>query len=133
MFEREYGIGIIGNGHYVPKNVVTNEMIEAWTGVPAANIEAKIGIKTRFVVDDDESASSMSYKAAQLAISKSGIDVKEIGLIIVCSFTGDYVFPAMACKVQDLIGATNAGALRLNGELHKLSGGIVSCIGPHEG
>jgi 3-oxoacyl-[acyl-carrier-protein] synthase-3 len=113
MVEPEYGIGIIGNGHYVPKNLVTNDMLEEWTGVAAASIEAKIGIKTRFVVDDDESASSMSCKAAQLAISKSGIDVKEIGLIIVCSFTGDYVFPAMACKVQDLIGATNAGAFDL--------------------
>ena len=38
-----YGIGIIGNGHYVPDNLITNEMLEEWTGVPASSIETRIG------------------------------------------------------------------------------------------
>jgi 3-oxoacyl-[acyl-carrier-protein] synthase-3 len=110
MTSKEYGIGIIGNGHYIPSNIVTNEMIEAWSGVPAGEIVKRIGVKTRYVVDEDESASSMSVKSALSALGKSGISPDLIDLIIVCSFTGDYVFPAMACKVQELIGAKNAGA-----------------------
>ncbi len=106
----EYGVGIIGHGHYIPANPITNEMLEDWTGVSASYIESRTGIKTRFVVDENETASSMSAKAAHLAISKSEISPDQIGLIVVCSFTGDYVFPPMACKVQELIGAKNAGA-----------------------
>jgi 3-oxoacyl-[acyl-carrier-protein] synthase-3 len=110
MTGKEIGVGIIGNGHYIPSNLVTNDMIEEWSGVSVSDIENRIGVKTRYVVSEDESASSMSVKSALSALDKSGISPELIDLIIVCSFTGDYVFPAMACKVQDLIGAKNAGA-----------------------
>lgn len=107
------GVGILGVGKYVPGKVVTNEMLEEWTGMSAQAIVKKIGIETRYVVEDHETASGMSAFAAKQAIEMSGIDANQIGLIIGCGFTGDYVFPAMACKVQDLIGAKNAGAFDL--------------------
>lgn len=109
----EYGVGIIGNGHYVPDNLVSNEMLEQWTGTSAELIESRTGIKSRFIVNEDETASSMSIKAANNALAKSGILPEDIDLILVCSFTGDYVFPAMACKIQELLGAKNAGAFDL--------------------
>lgn len=109
----EYGVGIVGNGHYIPDNLVSNEMLEQWTGTSAEFIESRTGIKSRFIVNDDETASSMSIKAANNALEKSGILPEDIDLILVCSFTGDYVFPAMACKIQELIGAKNAGAFDL--------------------
>lgn len=104
------GIGILGTGKYVPTKVITNQMLEEWTGVPAAKIVERIGIETRFIVEDNETASSMSATAANQAMASAGINADQIDLIIVCSFTGDYVYPAMACKVQELIGAKNAGA-----------------------
>jgi len=104
------GVGIIGAGRYVPKVLVTNQMLENWTGMSGLRIEELTGIQTRFVAEDDESASSMSAKAALDAMSRAGITPNQISLIIACTFTGDYVFPAMACKVQELIGATKAGA-----------------------
>jgi len=105
-----HGVGIIGVGKYVPGNLVTNEQIEEWTGMPAHTIVEKTGIEQRYIAHDKETASAMSTTAANQAIEMAGINPDEIGLIIVCSFTGDYVYPAMACKVQDLIGARNAGA-----------------------
>lgn len=109
----EYGVGIVGNGHYVPDNLVSNEMLEQWTGTSAELIESRTGIISRFIVNEDETASSMSIKAANNALEKSGILPEDIDLILVCSFTGDYVFPAMACKIQELLGAKNAGAFDL--------------------
>lgn len=108
--QEQSGIGVIGVGRYVPSKVVTNEMIEQWTGVPAQKISQQIGVETRFIVEDHETASGMSATAAQQAIAMAGIDPTAIDLIIGCSFTGDYVYPALSCKVQDLIGAKNAGA-----------------------
>jgi 3-oxoacyl-[acyl-carrier-protein] synthase-3 len=107
------GIGVLGAGKYVPSKVITNQMLEEWTGMPAATIAEKIGIQTRYIVEDDETASGMSAIAAKQAIEMAGIDVGRIGLILGCGFTGDYVYPAMACKVQGLIGAKNAGAFDL--------------------
>jgi hypothetical protein len=51
----------------------------------------------------------MSSKAALDAINSAGILPEQIGLIITCTFTGDYVYPAVSCKIQQLIGAKNAG------------------------
>ena len=107
------GVGVLGVGKYIPQKVVTNEQIEAWTQVPAETIVAKTGIVTRYIVEDNEAASGISAIAANQAIEMAGIKPEQIGLIIGCTFSGDYIYPAMACKVQDLIGARHAGAFDL--------------------
>lgn len=107
------GAGVLGVGKYVPRKRVTNLQLEEWTGVAAQTIIEKTGIVSRYIVEDDETASGMSAIAARQAIEMARIDPDQIGLIVVCGFTGDYVYPAMACKVQDLIGAKNAGAFDL--------------------
>ncbi|MBL7091677.1 3-oxoacyl-ACP synthase III family protein [Acidovorax sp.] len=107
------GIGVLGVGKYIPQKVVTNEQLEAWTQMPAQTIVDKTGIVTRYIVEDGETASGMSAIAAKQAIEMAGVQADQIGLIIGCTFSGDYVYPAMACKVQDLIGARNAGAFDL--------------------
>jgi 3-oxoacyl-[acyl-carrier-protein] synthase-3 len=104
------GVGVIGVGKYVPRKVVTNEQVETWTGVPASTIVAKTGIVTRYIVEDDETASGISAAAARDAIAMAQISPEQIGLVVGCTFSGDYIYPAMACKVQDMIGAKNAGS-----------------------
>jgi 3-oxoacyl-[acyl-carrier-protein] synthase III len=103
------GIGILGVGKYLPSRRVTNEEIEAWTRVPADDIVAKTGIVTRYLAEDGDTASGMSAAAARQALEMAGIAPEELGLVVGCTFSGDYVYPAMACKVQELIGARNAG------------------------
>ena len=104
---------MLGVGKYIPQKVITNEQVEAWTGIPGPTIVAKTGIVTRYIVEDNETASGISAIAASQAIEMAGIKSEQIGLIVGCTFSGDYIYPAMACKVQDLIGARNAGAFDL--------------------
>jgi 3-oxoacyl-[acyl-carrier-protein] synthase III len=104
------GVGILGVGRYVPRRVVTNEQVEVWTGIPAATIVQKTGVVTRYVVEDDETASGISAHAAREALKMAAVEPDQLGLIVGCTFSGDYVYPAMACKVQELIGARHAGA-----------------------
>jgi 3-oxoacyl-[acyl-carrier-protein] synthase III len=113
MSENKSGIGVVGVGKYIPSKIITNEQVETWTGVPAQTIVAKTGITARYVVDDNETASGISAIAARQAIQGSGITPEQIGVIVGCTFSGDYLYPAMACKVQDLIGARRAGAFDL--------------------
>jgi 3-oxoacyl-[acyl-carrier-protein] synthase III len=109
----DYGIGILGAGKYLPEKLITNKQIEDWTGLPEGSILEKTGIKNRFIVEDDETASNMSIIAAKKAIEKAGINSNQIGLIVCATFTGDYRYPAMACKVQHEIGAKKAAAFDL--------------------
>lgn len=104
------GIGITGVGKYIPTKEITNEQVEAWTGISAADIVSKIGVTKRYVVEDHETASGMSVEAARQAMAMAGITADQIGLIICATFTGDYLCPAMACRVQEQLGAKNAGA-----------------------
>ena len=50
------GVGIVGAGRYVPKVLVTNQMLENWTGMTGSRIEELTGIQTRFIAEDGESA-----------------------------------------------------------------------------
>jgi len=107
------GVGVLGVGKYVPGNLLTNEQIAARTGISAQSIVEKTGVTARYIVEDGDTASGISAIAAKHAIKSAGITPEQIGLIVACTFSGDYIFPAMACKVQGLIGARFAGAFDL--------------------
>lgn len=104
------GVGVLGTGRYVPEKVLSNELIETQCGLPPGDILAKTGIGKRHVAEDHETASSMSAECAVQALQAANVAPEEIGLIICCTFSGDYIYPALACKVQELIGAKNAGS-----------------------
>lgn len=107
------GVGILGTGRFVPGRTVSNEQIEAQCGLEPGTILSKTGITKRHIADDHETASSMSASCALQALEAASINPEQIGLIICCTFTGDYIYPALACKVQELIGAKNAGSFDL--------------------
>jgi 3-oxoacyl-[acyl-carrier-protein] synthase-3 len=97
----DYGIGITGTGHYLPSHIQTNEeLCEIITDLTPEEILTKTGIKRRFLVSDDESASSMALKASSMALERAGVEAKDIGLIIVASFSQDYLFPPLSAKIH---------------------------------
>src|SRR5699024_8962183 len=50
----------------------------------------------------------MAAEAANEILEQRGIPAEEIDIIIVATVTPDYLFPAAACRVQHMIGASNA-------------------------
>lgn len=113
MSELDIGVGITGVGKYIPKNIMTNEDVARRIGVTPEWILERTGIKNRYFVGDGETASGISASASRQALERAGITAEDLSLIIGCTFSGDYIFPAMACKVQDLLGAREAGAFDL--------------------
>lgn len=102
---KDEGVGIIGTGHYLPSKIQSNE--ELCILIPELTPEwiiSKTGIKRRFHLSDDETASSMAIEASKNAITNSGIDVKDIGIVIVASFSQDYLFPPMSAKIHSHFG-----------------------------
>jgi len=102
---KDEGVGIIGTGHYLPSKIQSNEdLCELIPELTPEWILSKTGIKRRHHLSKDETASSMSIEAFKNAITNSGIDTKDIGLVIVASFSQDYLFPPMSAKIHSYFG-----------------------------
>lgn len=101
---------VLSVGHSVPEKVLTNDDLSKMVDTTDEWITQRTGIKERRVSRPDETARTFATAAAKQALSRSGVDAKEIDMIVVGTVTGDMPFPATSCLVQQDIGAVNAGA-----------------------
>ena len=109
------GVGIISTSHYIPEYVQTNdELCKLMTDVTPEWILSKTGIKRRFIASLDDSNSSMATIAALDALNKCKISPEDIGLIVVATFSPDYMFPPVSAKIQKNLNATNAQIIDIN-------------------
>ncbi|MDF1759035.1 MAG: ketoacyl-ACP synthase III [Coxiellaceae bacterium] len=91
---------IAGTGSYLPKKLVTNEDISKLVDTTDEWIMQRVGIKQRYIMDDDETVTSMAHAAAQAAIEAAGIKPADLDMIVVGNATPEYYFPSVACFVQ---------------------------------
>ena len=94
---------IIGNGHYTPKKVLTNDDMAKMVETSDEWITTRTGIKARSIVED-EFTSDLAYNAAKMAVDKAGIEPSEIDLVILASITPDNTTPSTALKVAAKLG-----------------------------
>jgi len=100
-------VGISAVEHYLPHKIITNEvLVENIEGLTSQWIIEKTGIKRRYHISKGETASSMAINVAEKVIKDYGINGAEIGLIIVASFSQDYLFPPLSAKIHKSIGAS---------------------------
>ena len=104
----ERGVAIAGVGHHLPDQIEDNETLCANLDVGPDWIMEKTGIKRRYLAQPEDSASDFASKAAQNALDMAGIPADEVDLIVVCTFSGDYIFPPVSAKVQSLLKASHA-------------------------
>jgi len=101
-------------GAYVPDYVLTNEILETMVDTNDDWITTRTGIKERRILKVEGAGSSyMAIKAAQNLIEKSGINPKEIDLVLVATATPDMPVAATAVYTATQIGAVNAFAYDL--------------------
>ncbi|MGD1919159.1 MAG: beta-ketoacyl-ACP synthase III [Pleurocapsa sp.] len=106
------GIAITGCGSAAPEAVLTNDHLAQMVETSDEWINTRTGMKNRHIASPTESLSQLSATAAKNAIAMAGISPIDIDLIILATSTPDDLFGS-ACKVQGLIGATNAVAFDL--------------------
>jgi len=104
---------IIGLGHYVPENVVTNNDLSKILDTSDEWIQSRTGIKERRWVtkESGDTAATMGTKAAKIAIKNAGLEKDDIDFIIFATMTPDYYFPGCGVQVQNELGIKNIGAL----------------------
>ena len=97
-------VGIIGAGKALGSRIQSNEEVARATGVSPTWILEKTGITQRHIAIQGETTSSLALAAAQQAIANSGIDKADIGMVIVCTAFGDYMFPSVAARLHRDLG-----------------------------
>jgi len=109
MINDPFSCGILGFGLYLPDQVRTYKDIATLSGLPEEVVRYKLGIKqTRYPGEKDQ-PSDMAVWAAQDCLRKTGVDPKEIDLIIYFGENyADYPIFPLGAKVQGSIGAVNA-------------------------
>ena len=104
-------VGILGIGRYVPEKVVTNHDLEKIMDTSDEWIRTRTGIAERRIADDTLDTSYMAVEAAKKALEDAGVSGEDIDLILVATVTPDRAFPAVACVIQEAIGAKHAAAM----------------------
>lgn len=95
---------IIGTGHYLPENVVTNDDLAKIVETSDEWIIERTGIKSRRIVAEGELTSDLCINASKMAIKNAKISAEDIDLVIVATVSGDNITPAVATKVAASLG-----------------------------
>ncbi|MEO1341240.1 MAG: beta-ketoacyl-ACP synthase III [Cyanobacteria bacterium J06635_13] len=106
------GIAITGCGSAAPDSILTNDHLAQMVDTSDEWISTRTGMRNRHIVSPTESLSQLSATAANQAIAMAGISPTDLDLIILATSTPDDLFGS-ACRIQGLIGATNAVAFDL--------------------
>ncbi|MEM5607220.1 beta-ketoacyl-ACP synthase III [Bacillus toyonensis] len=107
-------VGILGIGRYVPEKVVTNHDLEKVMDTSDEWIRTRTGIAERRIADETIDTSYMAVEASKKALEDAGISGEDIDLILVATVTPDRAFPAVACVIQEAIGAKHAATMDLS-------------------
>jgi 3-oxoacyl-[acyl-carrier-protein] synthase-3 len=95
------GVRIVGTGSYVPDAVVTNEHLHQRLGFDSDWIVKRTGIRERRHALPHQATSDLCHEAARRCLDGSGVNPRDIDLLVLATFTPDMAFPSTACLVQD--------------------------------
>lgn len=101
-----FGVQILASGSYVPERVVTNADMESRCGTDPGWVEQRTGIEERRHVEPGQATSHLCVEAARRAIRAARVSPDDIDLVVVGTFTPDFMCPSTACQVQDALGLT---------------------------
>jgi 3-oxoacyl-[acyl-carrier-protein] synthase-3 len=101
-------------GSYVPERILTNLDLEQMVDTNDEWILQRTGIRERRIARADEFTSHLCVGAVRDLMQRSGKSVADVELVIVCTHTPDFPFPAVSSLIQAQLGILQAGAMDLN-------------------
>lgn len=108
LHQKNISVGIVGNGHALPNEIITNASLKETAQLSDEWIVARTGIKERRRASPDEAASTFGTQAAREALVNANLQATEIDLIVCTTISPDVPMPATACFIQAAIGASRA-------------------------
>lgn len=112
-----YRSKIAGVGHYVPKNVYTNQDLTRFMDTSDAWIQERTGIQERRFADRlGETTTTMAIEAAKIAIERAQTNKDAIDFIIFATLSPDYYFPGCGVLLQREMKMKEVGALDIRNQ-----------------
>lgn len=102
--------------YYLPEKIVTNEeLLHEFPEWSVDKVAQKVGVNSRHVAQEGETAGDMAEKAALQLFKEYNINPKSIDFIMLCTQSPDHFLPSTACILQYRLGIpTSAGAFDYN-------------------
>ena len=102
--------------YYLPEKVLSNEeLVEEFPEWSVEKVAKKVGVNSRHVAGENETAGDMAEKAALRLFDEYHISPKNIDFVLLCTQSSDYFLPSTACVLQSKLGIpTHAGAFDYN-------------------
>ena len=101
---RLMGVEIAAVGAYVPEQVVTNADLQRLYGFDPEWIVQRTGIRERRHAPPEEATSDLAVRAAAQCLERAGVRPEEVDMLLVGTFTPDYLCPSTAALVQHRLG-----------------------------
>jgi len=92
-------------GSHVPSGVLTNADLEKMVETSDTWIRDRTGIVERHIAAVNETTTGLATEAALDALSAAGLKPQDTDLIVCSTSTPDSMFPSVASKVQERLGA----------------------------
>ena len=107
---------ILGISHHLPERVDTNDDLAKenpdWR---LEQIHQKVGIWSRHVAAEDETAGDLGFEAASKLLKQELVPVDQIDYLLFCSQCPDHFLPSTACILQDRLKlGSHVGAFDFN-------------------
>ncbi len=95
---------LLGTGSALPRRALSNDELAKMVDTNDEWIQARTGIRNRYIASPDETTSTLATDAARAAIEAAGLEPGKIDLIVLATATPDQTFPATATQVQNALG-----------------------------
>lgn len=102
---------IVGIGHYVPENVVSNADLEKMMETSDEWIRERTGIRERRWIQSGETSLDLAYNASMRALEQANMQPEDIDLIVLACMASDYMFPGGGCLLQEKLGLPGIPAI----------------------
>ena len=102
---------VLGLGHYLPDEIVSNDEIAERIGVDDEWIVKRTGIRQRRRVAPGQGVTDLAIRAGRRALADADVDPDAIDLVLVASLSQDEMTPNAAPQVAYGLGALRAGAV----------------------
>jgi 3-oxoacyl-[acyl-carrier-protein] synthase-3 len=108
------GVTLKAIEYVLPENCITNDDLSTeFPNYDFSSFEVKVGIKQRYIVNEDETAFDLALKACEKLFLS--IDRNQIDYILYCTQSPEYFLPTTACILQNKLNLNkNIGAFDFN-------------------
>ncbi|MBX9852495.1 MAG: ketoacyl-ACP synthase III [Cytophagaceae bacterium] len=118
---------ITGVGGYVPEYILTNHELEKMVETSDEWILTRTGIKERRILKGEgKGTSHMAEQAINELLKKTNTNPHDIDLLVCCTTTPDFVFPATGNILCDMCGLKNAFSYDLQAACSGFIFGLVT-------